>query len=389
MSNPASPFEKMPCQTGSLPLESKKQADNMGKIAKKDFQELISDAGQVERVLACIEFSKALVSAYDMESLLTAVLERIKALIPASNWSLLLLDRQTQELYFAVSVGVDHDLLKGVRLKIGEGIAGTVAQTRKPIFIREACQDERFCQKVDDITGYDTRSIIALPLLVRGEVVGVFEVINVENEEFFREKYLPLLEILGDYVAIAVDNVYNLQKLQARTFIDEVTGFYNTRYLACKLDKFIPEVLAGGGKELSVVFLDLDDFKDVVDAHGHLLGTKVLAEVARAIHAVLGREDALVRYGGDEYIVLLPDRSQAQALALVQQMRRAIKETMFLPEEGLNLKLTASFGIATMPQDARDKENLLIIADRAMYGSKGRGKDCIMMGRDLTPAPEE
>ena len=190
-------------------------------------------------------------------------------------------------------------------------------------------------------------------------------------------------------MAIAVDNVYNLQKLQARTFIDEVTGFYNTRYLACKLDKFIPEVLAGGGKELSVVFLDLDDFKNVVDAHGHLLGTKVLAEVARVIHAVLGSEDALVRYGGDEYIVLLPDRNQAQALAQVRQMRRAIKEAAFLSEEGLNLKVTASFGIATLPQDARDKENLLIIADRAMYGSKGRGKDCIVMGRDLTPAPEE
>jgi diguanylate cyclase (GGDEF)-like protein len=242
---------------------------------------------------------------------------------------------------------------------------------------------------VDDLTGFATRSIIALPLLVRGEVIGVFEVINVENQEFFREKYLPLLEILGDYVAIAVDNVHNLQKLQARTFIDEVTGYYNTRYLACKLDKFIPEILAQGNKELSVVFLDLDNFKHVVDTHGHLLGTKVLAEVARVIHSVLGPEDALVRYGGDEYIVLLPDRSQLQALAVVRRMRRAVKEMEFLREEGLNLKITASYGIATLPQDARDKETLLLIADRAMYGSKGRGKDCIMMGRDLTPAPEE
>lgn len=206
-------------------------------LAKKDFLELISGAGQVERILACIEFSKALVTAFDMETLLTAVLERIKVLIPASNWSLLLMDQQTQELYFAVCVGVDHELLKGVRLKMGEGIAGTVAQTRQPIIIPEVCEDERFCQKVDHITGFDTRSIIALPLLVRGEVVGVFEVVNVEDQEFFQETYLPLLEILGDYVAIAVDNVYNLQKLQARTFIDEVTGFYNTRYLACKLDK--------------------------------------------------------------------------------------------------------------------------------------------------------
>ena len=361
----------------------------MGNMGHKDFQEIIADAGQVERILACIEFSKALVSAYNMEMLLTAVLERIKALIPASNWSLLLVDPQTRELYFAVTVGVDHELLKGVRLKMGEGIAGVVAQTGKPIFIPEACKDERFCQRVDDITGFDTRSIIALPLIVRGEVVGVFEVVNVENQEFFREQYLPLLEILGDYVAIAVDNVRNLQKLQARTFIDEVTGFYNTRYLSCKLDKFIAEAVEGASKELSVVFLDLDDFKRVVDSHGHLLGTKVLSEVARVIHSVLGPEDALVRYGGDEFIVLLPGRSQAQALALVRRMRRALKEAEFLTNEGVNLKLTASFGIATLPQDARDKETLLHIADRAMYGSKGRGKDCIVMGRNLVPAPEE
>jgi len=361
----------------------------MGKMDRKDFQEIIADAGQVERILTCIEFSKALVSAYDMETLLTAVLERIKVLIPARNWSLLLVDPQTKELYFAVTVGLDQQLLKGVRLKIGEGIAGTVAQTGTPTFIPDASKDERFSQKVDHITGFATHSIIALPLLVRGEVVGVFEVVNVENQEFFREKYLPLLEILGDYVAIAVDNVHNLQKLQARTFIDEVTGFYNTRYLAIKLDKFIGEVLTREDKELSVVFLDLDDFKHVVDTYGHLKGTKVLSEVARVIHGVLGPNDSLVRYGGDEYIVLLPSRSQAQALTLVRQMRRALKAADFLAEKGLNLKLTASFGIATLPQDARDKETLLHIADRAMYGSKGRGKDCIVMGRDLVPAPEE
>jgi diguanylate cyclase (GGDEF)-like protein len=356
---------------------------------KKDFQQIVADVGQVERILTCMEFSKALVSAYDMETLLTAVLVRIKALIPARNWSLLLVDPQSGELYFAVSVGVNHEMLSGVRLKQGEGIAGTVAQTGLPVIIQDASQDPRFSQKVDDLTGFATRCIIALPLLVRGEVVGVFEVVNVENQKFFQEKYIPLLEMLGDYVAIAVDNVHNLQKLQARTFIDEVTGFYNTRYLGLKLDKFIHESLAKGDHELSVVFLDLDNFKHVVDGYGHLKGSKVLGEVARVLHGVLGPEDALVRYGGDEYIVLLPDQSQSQALTVVRRMRRALKDFAFLAEEGLNLKLTASFGIATLPQDARDQETLLLIADRAMFGGKGRGKDCIMMGRDLTPAPEE
>jgi len=346
-----------------------------------------SGTGQVERLLACIEFSKALVSAVDMETLLTAVLERIRLLLPASNWSLLLVDPQTRELYFAVIVGVDPEQVKGIRLKLGEGIAGTVAATGQPTFIADVRRDPRFTDRVDESTGYDTRSIIALPLLVRGEVIGVFEVINVEDQRFFREKYLPLLTILADYVAIAVDNVHNLQKLEARTYIDEVTGFYNPRYLIVKLDHLIPQVLTKGGT-FSVIFLDLDNFKALVDAHGHLNGSKALAEVARVIHSVLGPDDSLVRYGGDEFIILLPHRGQAEALDLARRLRRALNAATFLPGEGLHLKLTASYGVASLPQDAQDREGLLLIADRALFSSKGRGKDRIMLGRDLIPVED-
>jgi diguanylate cyclase (GGDEF)-like protein len=346
-----------------------------------------SDTGQVDRLLADIEFSKALVSAYDMETLLSAVLERIKLLIPAANWSLLLLDPQSRELYFAVTVGVDPESVKSIRLKSGEGIAGTVAQTGQPIFIPNVDQDQRFSARVDTATGYDTRSIIALPLVVRGEVIGVFEVVNVEDEKFFREKYLPHLSILADYVAIAVDNVRNLQKLQARTYIDEVTGFYNTRYLIYSLDRLIPQIHQQGG-EFSVVFLDLDNFKAVVDGYGHLMGSKVLGEVARVFHSLLGPDDSLVRYGGDEFIILLPHRAQAQTLELTRRLRERLNQTSFLTVEGLNLRLTASYGIATLPADAQDREGLLNVADKALFSSKGRGKDRIMVGRDLRPAEE-
>ncbi|MBW1991678.1 MAG: sensor domain-containing diguanylate cyclase [Deltaproteobacteria bacterium] len=354
---------------------------------QRDFLAHLQELGTVERILACIEFSKALVTAYDMETLLRAVLERISLLIPARNWSLLLRDQKTDELYFAVTVGLDLEALQSIRLKVGEGIAGVVAQTGEPAFIADAQNDPRFSPKVDELTGFATRSIIALPLHVRGQVVGVFEVVNVENEEFFREKYLPLLHILADYVAIAVDNVRNLQQLQARTFIDEVTGFYNARYLGIKLDQFIRDILNHGG-ELSVVFLDLDDFKAIVDSQGHLRGSKVLSEVARVISSVLDPDDSLVRYGGDEFVILLPGRSQAQALELVRRLRRTLNRTRFLAEEGVNAQLTASYGIATMPQDATDRESLLLIADRAMFRGKGKGKDCIMVGEALIPVPD-
>jgi diguanylate cyclase (GGDEF)-like protein len=343
-----------------------------------------TDTGQLERLLATIEFSKALVSAYDMESLLTAVMARIKAIIPARNWSLLLIDPATQELYFAVVVGVAAEAVKDIRLKRGEGIAGTVAVTGQPIFIPEVDQDPRFSARVDATTGFDTRSIIALPLLVRGEVIGVFEVVNPEEEKFFREKYLPHLSILADYVAIAVDNVRNLQKLEARTFIDEVTGYYNSRYLLHELGRLIPQHLSKN-EPISVVFLDLDNFKTVVDTFGHLRGSKVLAQVARVISGVLEAEDSLVRYGGDEFVILLPHRTQSEALQMVRRLRAVLNRTRLLQDEGLEIKVTASYGIATVPDDAQDEEELLLIADRAMFGSKGRGRDCIMVGRGLTP----
>jgi diguanylate cyclase (GGDEF)-like protein len=336
----------------------------------------------VERLLATIEFSKALVSAVDMESLLSAILRRINAILPAQNWSLLLIDPASKELYFAVVVGLAPETVKDIRLQPGEGIAGTVAQTGQPIFIPDVDKDPRFTARVDNATGFDTRSIIALPLVVRGEVIGVFEVVNVEDEKYFREKYLPHLTILADYVAIAVDNVRNLQKLEARTYIDEVTGFYNTRYLIHELDCLVPRLLEQN-ECFSVVFMDLDNFKTVVDTHGHLKGTKVLAQVARVINEDLGPQDSLVHYGGDEFIVLMPRRSQDEALEFTRRLRRNINRTVFLEDDGLDIRVTASYGIATLPDDAREREQLLLIADRAMFAGKGRGRDRIMRGRDL------
>ena len=171
--------------------------------------------------------------------------------------------------------------------------------------------------------------------MVRGEVIGVFEVINVEDEKFFREKYLPHLAILADYVAIAVDNVRNLQKLQARTFIDEVTGFYNTRYLILSLDRLIPQI-PDRGEHFSVVFLDLDNFKAVVDTHGHLLGSQGPGGGGPGDPLELGPEDSLVRYGGDEFIILLPHRSQSEALEVTRRLRQRAQPTPFLQDEGLD-----------------------------------------------------
>jgi len=354
---------------------------------KPSFIDTHLDTGQLERLMDCIAFSKILAGIYDMETLLKEVLQRINLIIAAKNWSLLLIDPKTRELYFAVAVGVELEAVKDIRLKPGEGVAGAVVQTGRPVIIPDVTKSPYFCSRVDSATGFDTRSIIAQPLIVRGEVIGVFEVINVEDDRYFREKYLPHLAILADYVAIAVDNVRNLQKLQARTFIDEVTGFYNTRYLIQKLDRLIPQH-RDRGDHFSLVFLDLDNFKAVVDTHGHLRGAEVLSQVARVINGELGPDDSLVRYGGDEFIILLPRRSQTEALEITRRLRCRLNDTAFLQNEGLMVKVTASYGIATMPDDAQDRETLLFIADQALFSSKDRGRDRIMLARDLVGESE-
>lgn len=157
---------------------------------------------------------------------------------------------------------------------------------------------------------------------------------------------------------------------------DDVSGFNNTRYLHRYLDRVLSAPSAGD-EELSLVFFDLDNFKRVVDEHGHLLGSKVLREVAQAAHHVLGDEDRIVRYGGDEFVVVLPRQGRAEALAKTHGMRLAITREVFLQKEGLNVRVTASFGVATYPHDAADKRELLAEADRGLFRSKLSGKDRI------------
>ena len=167
---------------------------------------------------------------------------------------------------------------------------------------------------------------------------------------------------------------------------DDVSGFHNTRYLYRYLEKFFDSPKAKERK-LALVFFDADNFKSVVDNHGHLLGGKVLREVAQAVDRVLGEDDRIVRYGGDEYVVILPGHDKAQALAKAEQMREAIYSATFLQKEKLGVRVTASFGVAVYPEDAKDGKELLGAADESLFQSKREGKNKVTAGA-LSWSPE-
>ena len=164
--------------------------------------------------------------------------------------------------------------------------------------------------------------------------------------------------------------------LKKQSVTDDVTGFNNTRFLHQYLDRCLSSRSAKLEK-LTLVFFDMDNFKQVVDKQGHLLGAKVLKEVAEVVHSHLDAEDRIVRYGGDEYIVILPGQSGDEALSKVRAIGRGISSTSYLQEEEINISVTASFGLATFPDDARDKKQLLMAADQCLFQSKKEGKNRI------------
>ena len=269
-------------------------------------------------------------------------------------------------------------MLKKVRINVGEGIAGTVAQKGEPILVPDVQKDPRFSHRVDDLTGFVTRSLIRLPLKLQDSVIRVIEVVNPEDPSLFGLDSMPVLSIVADYVAIAMNNARNFDKIESISITDDVTGFYNTRFLHQYLD-YLLQSCQTKDHEVSLAFMDMDDFKEVVDTHGHLMGGKVLKEVARTMALNLGEDDKIVRYGGDEYIIIMPGQDKQAALEKIMAIRKALADAVFLKDEGFQVRVTAGFGIANYPNDATNKRDLLHIADNAIYHSKGLGRDAVTL----------
>lgn len=328
---------------------------------------------QTQILETCVEVGKLLTSTLNLQEILELIMLKVSQLTRAQNWSLLLKDEESGELTFEIVAGMNKELFHGYHLRSDEGIASHVAETGKAMFIPDVNDSPLFNKNVDLHTGFTTKSIICLPLVIRRKCLGVIEIVNVEDMKIFELEDFPILTILADYAAIAIENSRYVDKIRKMSIMDEYTGLYNSRYLHQVLDEFFSKT--GRKVQLSIVFLDIDDFKSVVDKYGHLLGTRVLKEIGETISSNLSKEDILIKYGGDEYIIILPDRSKPQAVILSENILSAIREATYLESEAEPARVTASIGIATYPEDAETKKELLILADNALFKVKSSRKN--------------
>lgn len=336
-------------------------------------------ARQAQELHIFHDVAKALTSSLDLDSILQTIMEKMAEYFQPETWSLLMVDEQKNELYFAIAVGSAAEALKNVRLKVGEGIAGHVAKYGEKLVVPDVRADKRFAKRIDQVTQWETQSIICIPLRAKLRVLGVIQLVNVDMEHFGHEEQF-FLQALCDYAAIAIENARSVEKIQELTITDDCTGLYNARHLYKTLETEVYRS-ARFGYEFSVVFIDLDHFKQVNDTHGHLIGSKLLAEIGYLIKAQLRLIDFAFRYGGDEFVVLLPQTSKDSALVVARRLRDSLRSALFCKEEGLNLNVRASIGLATYPHDAKTPHDIIRQADEMMYMVKNRTRDGIAIAQ--------
>jgi diguanylate cyclase (GGDEF)-like protein len=319
--------------------------------------------------------AKALTSSLDLDSILQTIMDKMAEYFRPDTWSLLMVDEEQDELYFAIAVGTASEALKDVRLKVGEGIAGWVAKHGERLIVPNVMTDPRFSKRIDEMTQLETQSIICIPLRAKHRVLGVIQLVNVDMDGF-GDAELFFLQALSDYAAIAIENARAVEKIQELTITDDVTGLYNARHLYKTLET---EVYRSSrfNYEFTVLFIDLDHFKQVNDTHGHLVGSKLLAEIGYLVKAQLRLIDYAFRYGGDEFVILLPQTAKDAALVVAKRVRDSLRTSMFCKEEGLNLNVRASIGVATYPHDAKTPHDVIRQADEMMYLVKNSTRDNI------------
>ncbi len=353
------------------------------KDLKQENKKLRADIKQVKKELAFfINVGKLLTSTLEFNKVTEIIMGNVNKIVPVEAWSLLLIDDKLDEIYCAVTKGSYlPGELKDVKLKIGEGIAGIAAERCKPITVKNVLKDKRCSKYFKEIKGFIPKDVLCIPITIKKKPIAILELVNKRNGRAFTEIEQKLMLKFADQASMAIERANIYHKMANLAITDDLTKLFNLRYLYRVLDTEVKRCRRYKST-FAIIFLDLDSFKLVNDTHGHLLGSKTLVEVARMLVRCLRDVDIISRYGGDEFVIVLPHTSVEMAYRIASRIQRDIQKNSFLTEEGLSIRITASFGVAGFPDHAGDETELLRIADKAMYTAKDMGRNRVVVASD-------
>jgi diguanylate cyclase (GGDEF)-like protein len=324
---------------------------------------------QLARLPAVLfEIGKLVGSDLDPGVLLSRISELICQLLDAQACSVMLLDAPRQRLLAKAAYGLRTERMHTLSFAIGEGVAGWVVKHGETALIDDVSTDERFVQLTDART--PIAAMLCVPLMARGEPVGVVTATSA-TPGAFGSHHLELLRFIAMTIALDIENV----RLHRVAVTDILTGAYNREFLAQRLPTEI-ETAMTHEHALSLAMVDVDHFKTVNDRYGHEVGDEVLAEISRRLRSAIRGGDILVRYGGEEFLVVLPRADAGRAWEVGERMRARVAQRS-IEAAGIDLLIKVSIGIAQMrsPKLRESAAELIRRADAALYQAKARGRN--------------
>ncbi len=377
-------------------------ADASSTKADEGLETFIADDTIIDRILQRKTKRTHPARQVDLKEVLREILLKANEFVPSHSGSILLDDPLLKsdkgrggKLYFMACFGVGSSALAGTHLPDDVGIVGATYQSGRPYLSKDVSSDDKFYDAIDRKTKYESKSILAMPIKIDDSVVGVIELINSEEKINYGDRDLSILEIFANYTSTLIKNALDARRFEDLSKRDSLTGLYNDRYFHERLDMETRKAI-DEGSDLSLIFFDLDHFKEVNDTHGHLVGSRVLKEIALIIDEVfLDSEAASARYGGDEFVILMPGYALEQSSNYGETLREAIERNIFVRERpapgepALNIEgvITCSVGIASLEKgEGKDprkmKAALIRRADSAMYRAKDLGKNRVSLDEE-------
>jgi diguanylate cyclase (GGDEF)-like protein/putative nucleotidyltransferase with HDIG domain len=321
-------------------------------------------------IYALYEIAQAMGTSLGVADTMALISAKLSNLVPFSCAALFLYDEASETLRCRFATGADSDIIQQIAVQNGEGLTGWVARNRRALVNARPSADLESA----GLSHLQTtlQSALVCPLLLGDRFIGALSVYHVDAA-FYGDDHRRLLDRVSEQAAAVINNSMLFEQTQEDSLTDPLTGLPNTRFLFMHLSRELARAERLKG-EVSLMVMDLDNFKGINDNHGHHVGDRALCEVARVLRAAIRPYDICVRYAGDEFIVVLSGCGAEEAEQKRQELQQSIDAVLFEARPGRQVQLGVSVGAAVFPQDGNSYEALLASADSRMYQDKATRK---------------